>query len=461
MKKLMSCLLIACLLLGAVSALAEETTNPYKGKELKIYGAAWTYMFDEEGNLKNPLDSNAVMKAAMDEWCAAHECTWVGLEDGDATRMMALINSGNAPDLYIGNNSFPSFPNMGLMQPISADFAAKMGEKYGAMYVDLMNYKGDCYGVVQPWNSLGAIQYNRTMMEDMGVKTPREYYEEGNWTYATFRECLKNCTTDEDGDGKLDTVGISIHGMAERIMPAVKIDEDGKLSSTLDTERSREFYQMLYEAVSVDKSVTLANAGLKKDGDTYVMMRFWQVEPYMLNTLGFIDNDGYAIETVPVPVWKQGDTEQSASINYCYMMLPTGSPNPEAAMELMDFILECGVKAMDDATGGLRGCKFEGLQGTTDWTKDFLEKRAAKIAETNAVIFDMPEYDEAWITEINRYFSETKYHMWPTMNGVDWNLTSNKKYASLWSVPSATSIAELAPVHQAQCDKYNDLYIFE
>ena len=61
MKKLMSCLLIACLLLGAISALAEETTNPYKGKELKIYGAAWTYMFDEEGNLKNPLDSNAVM----------------------------------------------------------------------------------------------------------------------------------------------------------------------------------------------------------------------------------------------------------------------------------------------------------------------------------------------------------------------------------------------------------------
>lgn len=299
------------------------------------------------------------------------------------------------------------------------------------------------------------------MMEDMGIKTPREYYEEGNWTYETFRECLKQCTTDEDGDGVLDTRGISTHGFAERIMPAVVVNEDGTISSTLDTERSRDFYQMMYEAYSLDGSITDGNVGLKKEGETYIMMQFWQVEPYMLNTICYTDADGYAIETVPVPIWKKGDTEQSASINYCYMMIPTGSSNVEAVNSLMDYIMECGVKAMDDATEGLRGCEFEGLKGSTDWSAQFLKAREEAIQKQNAPIYAMPEYDPEWITTLNNYFDETAYHMWLNCPNVTWNVTSNANFKSLRTMPSATSIAELAPVHQAQCDTYNNTYIYE
>lgn len=462
MKKWTTLLVVLCLVLSfAAVGSAETADKPWKGKVISVWGVEFDYMFDTDGNLRNPLDTNTPMHAALVEWAADNECT-IKRMGGDTAALQAAIASGEGPDLMNVNTAFPSYPMQGLAEALPAEFVAKVSEKYGSRYSDIMTIDGKCYGLNHAWSSLGAIQYNRTMMEDLGIKTPREYFEEGNWTYETFKQCLKDCTVDVDGDGQLDSLGIFHFDLCMRIMPVYKLDAEGKAVSLLDTQRSRDFWQLMYEGYTVDKSITRVYAGLNRLhetlGGSYVMMRFWQVEPFLANTLIYVDSEGYTIETVPVPCWKQGDTEQSSSTNLVYLMLAKGAKNPDAALDLMDRIFECEMETMDITSGGAYGFDFEGVKGSTEWTKEYIQVRDARIAEINAELAEIPEYDPEWIQTIVDYYKNTNYHMVLSLPDVG-EIVSYEMRDKLIDTPSASAIAELQPVLEASCNTYNNTYI--
>ena len=48
-------------------------------------------------------------------------------------------------------------------------------------------------------NDRVAMVYNKTMFEDRGVKTPRDYWKENNWNWDTFLEAAKAMTFTENG----------------------------------------------------------------------------------------------------------------------------------------------------------------------------------------------------------------------------------------------------------------------
>ena len=64
----------------------------------------------------------------------------------------------------------------------------------GNKYLDIFSYKGDSYGVNYPWSGNTVFYYNKTMFEEYGVKTPTEYYMEGNWNWDTCLEIAQKCT---------------------------------------------------------------------------------------------------------------------------------------------------------------------------------------------------------------------------------------------------------------------------
>ncbi len=456
MKKLVSLFLAAVMLLSMATFATAEDDKPYKGQHLLIwndFGNNLIQSFDVWGQ---PVNAFAAAYAAIVEWCEANECTFTLVGKG-ADQFASAVAGGNQPDLVITYNTFPNYAVQDLIQPLTDAQEATLREKFGDGYVDPMMHMGDAYGVVQPWGGNYVILYNRTMMEDMGIKTPREYYLEDNWTYETFEQVMKDCTQDIDGDGKLDTQAVYRNSFNLAMGNNIMWDQEtGRWASALQTERAQEFYQMLYNSYTLNNAIHLGSgptglASAGKDG-AYVMMKFQQQNSWQVNQLLYTDKDGYVIEGVPVPNGKQGDTEQTQSLNYTYINIAKGAKNADAAFALMNHIMECGLVEMAQHAGVEVDFDFEGLVGNTEETKTFIAERQAKINELAAASLALPEYDADYMAKVtNFYLKEAKYYMTQIMSGVS---TLFDQKSECYTLPTATFIAQTDPVLQAQMEAF-------
>jgi len=287
-----------------------EDEKPYKGLHLKIWG-----FYDFATTVESDI---AVYRAeeplfhAINEWCLENECTWewVKYDIPDTNLLLSAVASGNGPDLLYTYNHFPWGVTTGMLEPLDEyydDFAETFSSFNWEDYALVSD--GSFYGTIIPWGAHRVIQYDRTLFEELGVKTPMEYFMEGNWNWETFQTTLQDITKDTNGDGVLDTRGISLARLSSTFLNEVKLEEDGSISSTLNSERSRAFYNMIYEEYSVTGSII---PGWEQIGNgnayyatgavpCYTAMYTSNIMHYDVSQLLYADANGRVLETVPVP----------------------------------------------------------------------------------------------------------------------------------------------------------------
>lgn len=115
-------------------------------------------------------------------------------------------------DIAMFNNiDFPGRP-IQYMQPLNdiKGFDFK-DAAWDISVMDTQKIGGKYYGV----SAKGSLNseyicmfFNETMFKDRGVKTPRQYWEEGNWNWDTFLECAKGMTYEDNG--------VQIYGYSNR-----------------------------------------------------------------------------------------------------------------------------------------------------------------------------------------------------------------------------------------------------
>ncbi len=459
MKKLVAFLLAAITVLGAC-AFADEG-KIYDGVTLKLLGYNFAYAFAADGSMKRATDSNMPIYAALYEFA---EKTGVKYEhvSGD---LAALIASGEVPDLWNTNNVFPEASAQGLIEAWDAEWVAKLGEKHGEGWLNAMNYAGQCYGIVHKWSSLGALQYNYTKMVDLGIKTPREYYLDGEWTWENFFKMLNECVIDADGDGNLEYDAIGKYNWNSYMLADVAIDENGNAVSLVDTERYRTLHNYIYNAYQTGAISNHGN-GLNRNGTSYTLCRWRLSEPYTLgneNAVGFVQ-DGDYIDVIMPPKMNAEDTEQGFGVNFVYMLRPAGAgakdaKTVEAAYALVDFIYECEEQFMNICSGGAYPFEGKGITGTTPESKAWMELLKTTLEKDIAATTELPEYDAEWVTILaNWYNTAPVFFRELKIPGLQNNqITSDDALNN----PTATFVAQFAPVHQAQCDAFNLLYADE
>lgn len=115
-------------------------------------------------------------------------------------------------DIAMFNNiDFPGRP-VKYMQPLNDikgfDFTDSAWDK---SVMDTQKIDGKYYGVSIN-GSLNSeyicMFFNETMFKNRGVKTPRQYWEDGNWNWDTFLDCAKAMTYEDNG--------VQIYGYANR-----------------------------------------------------------------------------------------------------------------------------------------------------------------------------------------------------------------------------------------------------
>lgn len=444
----------------ATTAATTETTTEaakepsYEGMEFVVF----SQMDLTKGGNEDSWYFQGVIHHALDEWCLEHGATWSQMLTNDTNVLMASIAAGKAPDLYFSYKQWPLVANLGLVQPIT-EYYDELADKYGADFLEIMKYQGEYYGINAPWNEMTVIQYDRTRFEEMGVKTPREYWEEGNWTWETFYEVCKAVTKDTDGDGGNNTVGIGIYQGTSCFAPSIAVDANGNLSSLLNTDKNREFYQMIYEGFTLDQCMTKANQGVGEKDGVYQMMSIVACDIYDPSGLYKLTADGNVIESVPVPVWKEDDPDVFTKTNFFQFAVPTGAKSLEASVSLLDYVIEAAC-AIEMIPSGMTNYEFTGLRGTTEESKAYIEFRNQQFKERKATVEAIPEYDEAYVAKILSYIDGTPKMIEASYSGVTYPLT-NIADSAFWSNPAATAIAEMYPTHQAACETYNSKYIFK
>jgi hypothetical protein len=169
------------------------------------------------------------------------------------------------------------------------------------------------------WTEVDICIYNNNIFDNEGIKTPAEYYEEGDWTFENFRKTcleLKNA-----GYLGCATLGETILGAAGA---SVFTYENNKMKLTVDDH----FMKVMTYASQMRVDGLLKNdRGVFDEGKTGMAF----TNCYGLKKKGYFNkiNPSYVSATY-LPTWEKGGTQYTTGI-YRGWGLVDGAKNPVAA----------------------------------------------------------------------------------------------------------------------------------
>lgn len=265
-KRLASIVLILSMLVGCFAGCGgsdEETGgsgSKFKNVDLVIYCAA-----DDESTIKE------VAKVAGERWekDTGGKITYIMSPDWNQryTNLTVKMSTGQQLDAYCSTTQdCPTLPLKGLFLPVD-EYLEDNDYISAKLSKEAFGFEGKTYGFAQKCRSVPfVILYNKTLFENNGVKTPGEYYAEGNWNWSTFRALAKEMTQDLNNDGKTDQYGFSSWYLHPFICSAGLTDyigADKKL--TLTDSKFTKTMNFLQEMGFKDKSL-ITNGGSFVEG---------------------------------------------------------------------------------------------------------------------------------------------------------------------------------------------------
>lgn len=269
--------------------------------------------------------------------------TVVAVPWGDQkSTLISMVNAGDQVDIAQANDqNFPIYPLKKIVQPID-QYIDLNDELWNDSVTNAFTFGGKAYAVGSTSAPI-VMFYNKTMFDDNGVKTPSEYYAEGNWNWDTFREVAKELTQDTDGDGKVDQYGFGWWDAGYALMVAsngktlLSYNDDGSITTNYDSENLKEAMQFTQDALLKDKFIDSS-----KDGD-YFNAEFKNGKLAMTAEYGFggysVFKSDYEIDFVPVPTGPKGEKNVGPG-GLGGWSIPTVSKNPQGAAEFIKMMAQ-------------------------------------------------------------------------------------------------------------------------
>lgn len=429
---------------------------PYQGKKIQIYG-----MGDADSYTNYDIFGKGnylwMMKAAMEEWAAMNGVTIEFKGSFNQGVVLAEMAAGIGPDLFFQSNNFPSIANLGMTSAFTDAEYKKLAEVCGEGYLDLMTYKTNSHGFVFPWAGSTVCYYNKSMIERYGVKSPKEYFMEGNWTWETFMKCMEEMTRDVDNDGVIDTYGLPADSFNNLVNPW-KTNDKGELVSPIDDPMMQDFFQLKYDAYAVKKIVQQPGKNRIQNNVIYPMcaMQISDCEHYNFEYLYQTLPNGDELEVVPVPQWvsKNGEKQTNICFTQAAAHLACTCDEREAVVDMLAYVLQCGMKYISDYSLGAVKCDYPGIQGTCDLSKQWKEA-FQKVCADRRQSFGEIVFDWALFDDMCKIYEGAEWYTYQGYSGV----TALTDYREIIHMPPASSIPAIKEKYQAQLNEYNRYYV--
>lgn len=290
---------------------------------------AWNETLENDPNAFNLVWTT---KSAFEDMYGGH-VTVYGVGWGDMMdKALEMAANGEACDLVQANDqNFPKYARENAVLDIS-QYIDLNDDFWYPNVTEAFTFAGVPY-VVGAEATPVVISFNKTLFEEKGVKTPREYFNEGNWTWDTFREVGMKMTEDTDHDGVTDIYGFGwwdsfwVQFLNTNNNTTLKYLDDGSVQGNFFSDAAKEGFEFLQKAYLVDKFIFPP-----EDGDFFQKYREGKLA--MTCEYGFTAKVGfecdYEIDWAPLPTGPSGSTYDSGGSLQGFA-IPTNSANPEGA----------------------------------------------------------------------------------------------------------------------------------
>ncbi len=197
-------------------------------------------------------------------------------ENWENTHLTKYAANDCADLVYLFEKNFPKYANRGMVYSVEeltekgvAGFDHPVIQKDYDQVSTYYKYKGEQYTFAKNMAEADMIFVNEDLFDKYEVKSPTDYYNEGNWNWETFEQCAKELTRDTDGDDKNDVFGY--YGWDGNFVinaaggELVHLNDDGSLEVTMDsaaTLQGLENYANIYGRLKVTSKTGFAGGNL-------------------------------------------------------------------------------------------------------------------------------------------------------------------------------------------------------
>ena len=297
-------------LLGGCGEKATTSEKPETGKT-KIRFATW----DTAGDVDK-------QQAMVDKFNAEHDDIEVTMEaygqDFD-TKISAGMGSGDAPDvMYMWN--YPAY-HEGL-EPLDS-YIEKEGQEYkDNIYEALWPYNsidGATYGIPVGFTT-HVLFYNKDLFAQAGVEEPT-----ADWTWDDLREAAKTIADNTDAKGLAFSMKPDPYDFEMFLWSngAAYCDAEGKLEGNLNSEKSKEVFQMFQDMEKEGYAVATEKSGTDE-------FRSQQAAMYIYGAWSINDfkADGLNFGLVDIPAFKDAATlDKRIGQPQAYTLRPSATIN--------------------------------------------------------------------------------------------------------------------------------------
>lgn len=435
-------------------ATTKPTIPTADDKVLQIYGLGMPDSFSDYTKF-DEKDYRWMMRAAAEEWAALNGYTLEFKGSTDYNSLIAATGAGsNDSDIIFYDNNYFNIVRSGLAVPFTDAEYQKLANICGSEYLDLLTYQNASHGFVLPWAANIVCYYNATRFEDFGAKSPGEYFLEGNWNWDTFMKCMEEMTRDTNMDSQLDAYGMPGASWEYLVNPWAA-NTKGELISTIDEPFMQAFFQLKYEAFSV-KKVTFPrkNDMLTSSLAPIFGMQLSACRTYDFKELYQLIHNGDMIKVVPVPAY---DGNGILQFEQAYASLSYFCNQREAAVDMLAYMLKCGMKYISDCSAGFIKCDYPGIQGSCQWSQQWLtafrevcNKRDKELRQLRHDYI----YDEKEITKLYEAFRSAQWFIDPDYR----HITALTDFEEFSSMAPEQAIPIVKPKYLEMLDGFNRSY---
>ncbi len=259
------------------------------------------------------------------------------------TRVAQIISSGESCDVcLVQNTTLFTYAKNILKSLDSIKTFQKNDPAYDLEQMNTLKVRGKYYGinVKDSWQTDEEVMYfNPNAFKNRGVKSPAEYYKEGNWNWDTFLECAKAMTYADKGTQYYGYTATKWYTFINSAGIDLVTYDGAKLTNNINNQtllKAMTFTNELYNKYKVCSSKFYDTNGF--NNGTVAMFSNLTYSMTKAETAFSDLASGVAVDAVPFPSPKGSKNYVPASYKGFGVM--KSSKNPEAAVYFIRWFLD-------------------------------------------------------------------------------------------------------------------------
>ncbi len=306
-----------------------DNTTIFRNVPVELKGT--TVLFSDFGEMSDDEYSKIFTSFSFDT--AIRVKTVQYLQSEYVSKVSQQVAAGKSPDVVVCSDTFPAA--LEITQPLPSCFDLNDGF-WDKRVSEATKYNGQYYfvnSVRSPFTGGTVVYYNERLFELNGLKTPQEFYDEGQWTYENFAKLAKDISNAGYTGAMFDPLLIAQQA------GSVLIDYDSATGMFRNVADDSAFVKaMQYYATGVENGIFVRGEGMRfVDGN---------IGMTILGTHGMKYNGYFAgmspswIGVVPLPDSIEGTKLDEMPLNYRGYGICKGAQNSDAAYYLLRYILD-------------------------------------------------------------------------------------------------------------------------